>query len=142
MNDRAYLLDTSAIFAFTDNEEGADLVEDLLARAKKEEISLHISKMTAMEIYYVSLQEGDEKEARDRLLLVRSLPVVELPLDDDLVLPAARFKGRWKVSVADAWIAATAAVRDLTLIHKDPEFERLKEGVALLALPYKPKKRR
>jgi len=65
-----------------------------------------------------------------------------LPLDEDLVLPAARFKGRWKVSVADAWIAATAAVRDLTLIHKDPEFERLKEGVALLALPYKPKKRR
>jgi ribonuclease VapC len=142
LNDRAYLLDTSAIFAFTDNEEGADLVEDLLARAKKEEISLHISKMTAMEIYYVSLQEGDEREAHDRLLLVRSLPVVELPLDDDLVLPAARFKGRWKVSVADAWIAATAAVRDLTLIHKDPEFERLKEGVALLALPYKSKKRR
>ena len=93
-------------------------------------------------IYYVSLQEGNEKEAHERLLLVRSLPVVELPLDDDLVLPAARFKGRWKVSVADAWIAATAAVRDLTLIHKDPEFERLKEGVALLALPYKPKKRR
>jgi len=142
LNDKAYLLDTSAIFALTDNEEGADLVEDLLARAKKKEISLHISKMTAMEIYYVSLQEGDEKEARDRLLLVRSLPLVELPLDDDLVLPAARFKGRWKVSVADAWIAATAAVRDLTLIHKDLEFERLKEGVALLALPYKPMKRR
>ncbi len=142
MNHRAYLLDTSAIFAFTDNEEGADLVESLLARAKKKETSLHISKMTAMEIYYVSLQEGDEREAHDRLLLVRSLPVVELPLDEDLVLPAARFKGRWRVSVADAWIAATAAVHSLTLVHKDPEFERLKEGVSLLALPYRPKKRR
>ena len=142
MNDRAYLLDTSAIFAFTDNERGADLVEDLLARAKKKEISLHISKMTAMEIYYVSLQEGDEKEAHGRLLLVRSLPLVELPLDEDLVLPAARFKGRWKMSVADAWIAATALVHNLTLVHKDPEFERLKEGVSLLALPYKSKKSR
>lgn len=141
MNDRAYLLDTSAIFAFTDNEEGADLVENLLARAKKREASLHMSKMTAMEIYYVSLQEGDEKEAHDRLLLVRSLPVIELPLDDDLVLPAARFKGRWKMSVADAWIAATALVHNFTLVHKDPEFDRLKEGVSLLSLPYKPKKR-
>lgn len=141
MNDRAYLLDTSAIFALTDNEEGADLVENLLARAKKKEISLHMSKMTAMEIYYVSLQEGDEREAHDRLLLVRSLALVELPLDEDLVLPAARFKGRWKMSVADAWIAATALVRNLTLVHKDPEFERLKESLSLLSLPYKPKKR-
>jgi ribonuclease VapC len=142
LNDRAYLLDTSAIFAFTDDEGGADFVENLLARAKKKEISLHISKMTAMEIYYVSLQEGDEREAHDRLLLVRSLPLVELPLDEDLVLPAARFKGRWKMSVADAWIAATALVHNLTLVHKDPEFERLKEGVSLLPLPYKSKKRR
>ena len=142
MNDRAYLLDTSAIFAFTDNERGADLVEDLLARAKKKEISLHMSKMTAMEIYYVSLQEGDEREAHDRLLLVRSLPLVELPLDEDVVLPAARFKGRWKMSVADAWIAATALVHNLTLVHKDPEFERLKDGVSLLSLPYKSRQRR
>lgn len=141
MNDRAYLLDTSAIFAFTDNERGADSVEDLLARAKKKEISLHMSKMTAMEIYYVSLQEGDEKEAHDRLLLVRSLPLVELPLDEDLVLPAARFKARWKMSVADAWIAATALAHNLTLVHKDPDFERLKEGVSLLSLPYKSRKR-
>ena len=94
-----------------------------------------------MEIYYVSLQEGDEREAHDRLLLVRALPVTELPLEDALVLPAARFKARYKISVADAWIAATAAVHNLTLIHKDPEFERLKEGVSLLSLPYKPKKR-
>jgi len=142
LNDRAYLLDTSAIFAFTDNERGADLVEDLLARAKKKEISLHMSKMTAMEIYYVSLQEGDEREAHDRLLLVRSLPLVELPLDEDVVLPAARFKGRWKMSVADAWIAATALVHNLTLVHKDPEFERLKDGVSLLSLPYKSRQRR
>ena len=135
MNDRAYLLDTSAIFAFTDNEEGADLVENLLARAKKKETSLHISKMTAMEVYYVSSEESGEEEANRLLLLVRALPVTELPLEDALVLPAARFKARYKISVADAWIAATAAVHDLILVHKDPEFDRLKEGLSLLSLP-------
>mgnify|MGYP001612407712 CR=1 FL=1 len=138
---KAHLLDTSAIFALTDNEDGADVVEEFLDRAKKGQASLHISAMTAMEIYYVSLQEGDEREARDRLLLVRALPVTELPLEDALVLPAARFKARYKISVADAWIAATAAVHNLTLIHKDPEFDRLKEGVSLLALPYRAKRR-
>jgi len=138
---KAHLLDTSAIFALTDNEDGADVVEEFLDRAKKGQTSLHISAMTAMEVYYVSSEESGEEEANRLLLLVRALPVTELPLEDALVLPAARFKARYKISVADAWIAATAAVHNLTLIHKDPEFERLKEGVSLLSLPYKPKKR-
>ncbi len=139
---KGYLLDTSAVFALTDNEEGADLVEELLGRAKKGQIAINFSAMTAMEIYYVSSEERGEEEANRLLILVRALAVAELSLDDALVLPAARFKAHYKISVADAWIAATAAVHDLTLIHKDPEFERLKEGVALLALPYKSKKRR
>jgi len=137
LSDRAYLLDTSAIFAFTDDEEGADLVEKFLGRAKKKDLSLYVSKMTVMEIYYVSLRKGDEKEARERLFLIRSLPLTELPLEDDLILTAGQFKARCRISVADAWIAATAAIRNLTLVHKDPEFERLGDEVSLLALPYK-----
>jgi len=142
LSDRAYLLDTSAIFAFTDNEEGANLVEEFLGRARRRELSLYISKMALMEIYYVSLRKGDEKEARDRLFLVRSLPLTELPLEDDLILPAGQFKARCQISVADAWIAATAAVRELPLVHKDPEFDRLKEAITLVPLPYKTRKGR
>ena len=138
---KAHLLDTSAIFALTDNEDGADVVEEFLDRAKKGQTSLHISAMTAMEVYYVSSEESGEEEANRLLLLVRALPVTELPLEDALVLPAARFKARYKISVADAWIAATALVHNLTLVHKDPEFDRLKEGLSLLSLPYKQKKR-
>ncbi len=134
---RAYLLDTSAILALTDNEEGADTVEEFLEKAKREQLSLHFSAMTAMELYYVSLGERGEQEANRLLLLVRALPVTELPLEDSLIVPAAKLKARYKVSVADAWIAATAEVHNLILIHKDPEFERLKEGLSLLSLPYK-----
>ena len=137
----AYLLDTSAIFAFTDNETGADLVEELLGKAKREQITLHISAMTAMEVYYIAAMERGEEEANQILLLVRALAVTELPLDDDLILPAARLKARYKISVADAWIAATAAVHNLTLVHKDPEFDPI-NGVTLLPLPYKGKKRK
>lgn len=38
---------------------------------------------------------------------------------------AARIKAASGISVADAWIAATAADRGATLVHKDPEFARL-----------------
>jgi predicted nucleic acid-binding protein len=135
--NNAYLLDTSAILALTDNEEGADTVEQFLDKAKSKRVSLHFSAMTAMELYYVCLGERGEEEANRLLLLVRALPVTELPLEDSLILPAAKLKARHKVSVADAWIAAAAAVHNLILIHKDPEFERLRESVSLLSLPYK-----
>jgi predicted nucleic acid-binding protein len=138
---KAYLLDTSAIFALTDNEEGADLVEAILSKARRGEVTVSISAMTAMEVYYVSSGERGEEEANHLLLLVRGLPVTELSLEDALILPAARFKARYRISVADAWIAATAAVHDLTLVHKDPEFDSL-DGVSLSPLPYKAKKRK
>jgi predicted nucleic acid-binding protein len=137
---KGYLLDTSAIFTLTDNEEGADRVEDYLDRGKKGQFPVHISAMSAMELYYVTCSERSEAEANRLLFLARALPVKELALENALVLPAARIKSRHKVSVADAWIAATAMVHDLTVIHKDPEFERLHGTVSLVSLPYKPKK--
>jgi predicted nucleic acid-binding protein len=140
--NRAYLLDTSAIFALTDNEEGADTVEDYLDKAKSAQVSLHYSAMTAMELYYVTLGERGEEAANRLLFLVRALPATELPLDDALILPAAKIKARYKVSVADAWIAAAAQVHNLVLVHKDPEFEALEEGVSLLTLPYKSSRKR
>jgi ribonuclease VapC len=93
-----------------------------------------------MELYYITCSERTEEEANRLLFLARALPVKELALENALVLPAARIKARHKVSVADAWSAATAMVHDLTVIHKDPEFERLQGTVSLVSLPYKPKK--
>lgn len=142
MSRASHLLDTSAILTFTDNEEGAGAVEELLQRAKKGQTLLHISAMTAMELYYVCSGESGEEEASRLLLFVRALPVMELSLESALVLPAARFKARYGISVADAWIAATAALHDLILVHKDPEFERIKEEVSLLSLPYKLRKKK
>jgi predicted nucleic acid-binding protein len=36
-----------------------------------------------------------------------------------------------------SWIAATAKSYGATLVHKDPEFDQLKEEIKLLHLPYK-----
>ena len=133
------LLDTSALFAYTDQEEGAGLVESVLQAAKDGKFAAYISSMTIMELYYISHQEMGEEAARQLVLLVRSLPVQELPLSEDLILPAGDLKARYRISVADAWIAATAKIHDLNLIHKDPEYEPLKEELHLTELPYKRK---
>lgn len=131
------LLDTSALFAYTDNEKGSDLIEGILEAAREEKLVVCLSSMSIMELYYVSYEEMGEEAARQLVVLTRSLPIQELPLAEDLILPAGDFKARYRLSVADAWIAATAKVHNLNLIHKDPEFEPLKDELMLTELPYK-----
>lgn len=135
--NKEYLLDTSAIFAFTDNEPGAEEIESLLKQAKLKKTRLSISLMSIMELYYITCQEKGESDATKLILLVRGLPLNELPLSEDLTIPAAQLKSRFKISVADAWIAATAKAHNFALVHKDPELESLKEEIEMYLLEYK-----
>ena len=80
-----YLLDTSALFAFTDNEEGASAVQKILEDAKNKKLTVYISAMSIMELFYVTRRQIGEDAALQMVLLARSLPVTELPLADDLV---------------------------------------------------------
>ena len=137
----SFLLDTSAVFAFTDDEEGASEVQKLLTEASHDKANIFISAMSVMEAYYIGFQETGETEADRLVLLIRSLPLKVLPLSDDLILIAGSFKGHYQISVADAWIAATAKFHNLVIVHKDPEFEPLKDELDLIELPYKATKK-
>ena len=134
---RHYLLDTSAVLAFVDGEEGADEVEDLLRNAAEGGIEVDVCSASLMELYYVSLQEDGEEEAAGLIGLVRSWPVTWVrPRDKDLLL-GGRLKAFHRLSFADALIAATSKNRGATLIHKDPELESLQGTVPQRPLPYK-----
>ena len=60
-----------------------------------------------------------------------------------MILPAGLrlwfVEARYHISVADAGIGATTKLHRLTLLHKDSEFEPLKEELDLKELPYKRK---
>jgi predicted nucleic acid-binding protein len=48
---------------------------------------------------------------------------------------AAEIKATCRLSIADAWVAASAELSKATLVHKDPEFEPL--PIPQRKLPYK-----
>jgi PIN domain nuclease of toxin-antitoxin system len=50
-----YVLDTSALLAYIENEEGADEVETLFVNALDSTIEIFISTVTCIEIFYISL---------------------------------------------------------------------------------------
>lgn len=121
---RRFVLDTSAILALRSNERGAGRVESLLRAARDARVEVLLSFMTRMEILYrVAGDEGAEAAAT-AIRLLEATGVAWVSCDDAILQEAARIKARGGLSVADAWIAATAAQRDAVLVHKDPEFAR------------------
>ncbi len=136
-----YTLDTSALIAYLADEPGADLVERLLSDAGRQRVVLFASFMTFMEATYRVWQEGGERAGKLAYLRIRSLPLRRIDVGEGLILRAARVKASHSLSVADAWIAATALITDSALVHKDPEFKPLAGLVRLLELPLKAKRR-
>jgi ribonuclease VapC len=134
------VLDTSAVIAFFCNEDGADLVESHLNKAKKGNVSLYISFATIAELFSSAVKKEGKEKAEYYMAIIRSLPVKVVHSDDDLCLSAGALKAKYKMSFADAFIASSALHLDGILVHKDPEFEALKQILRMETLPYKPYK--
>ena len=132
-----YVLDTSAILTLTDQEAGADEVENILNTALAAACQIEVCSISLMELAYMTWREQGEDEAAQLVALVKSWPVAWVYPDEKILLQAAKLKALHRLSLADALIAAVAKLHHATLVHKDPEFETLSEQVVLLTLPYK-----
>jgi predicted nucleic acid-binding protein len=133
LSNSLYLLDTSAVLTFLEDESGADRIETIL---RQEEIVLPYCVL--LETYYITLQEQTEDVADKRYALLKQLPATILwEIDEPTLLTAGRFKAHHRLSLADAIIAAFALRQGAILVHKDPEFESLAGTVEQEFLPYK-----
>ena len=132
-----YVLDSSSFLTLFENEEGTEIVQELLARAKDGGVSIFVCYATFTEVFYITFREQGEEEARKRVDLMSRLAITRVESSEGFGLIAGKLKATHRLSFADAWIAATAILYDSTLVHKDPEFEQLEGEVKVLKLPYK-----
>jgi len=135
--NESYILDSTAFLTLFEDEPGAETVQKLLERAKKGEIFIFASFVSFTEIFYITLREQGEEEAKRRIKLMNALAMTRVESSKELGLIAGQLKAAGKVSFADTWIAATAIFYNAILVHKDPEFEQLKDKIEMLKLPYK-----
>ena len=134
MKSRRYLLDTSAVLALVEDEDGADRVEALLRTQ-----DVIVPFVVLLESHYISRREQGEAEADRRYALLRQLtPHILWEVDEPTLLTAARLKALNPISLADALIAAFAIQNDAILVHKDAEYEVVAGEVELETLPCKP----
>lgn len=113
-----YLLDTMALLAYFNNEEGADFVEGLL----NENDDIYISSITLTEIHYIYSRRIDEKTADERVKQLKyNLDVVKIGSEE--AIKAGRYKID-SIPIADALIAACAYSIDAAVVTADPHYEK------------------
>jgi predicted nucleic acid-binding protein len=136
-NKSVIVLDTSALLAYIEDEQGAEYVDTVLAEAEHDDILVYLSFVTLTEVFYITMQEKDESTAQTRIDLIKSLPCIIEESSESLNLAAAKLKAKNRISLADAYIAALCQERQGVLVHKDPEFEQLPPAIKQHKLPYK-----
>ena len=119
----AFCLDTSAIITLRDDEPGAESVATLLEGPDP----CLACFITRMEVLYRVWKDEGERSGRLAYEQLQSLPIQWVDQTEPLLLEASRIKASHPLSVADAWIAATAILGRATLLHKDPEFKAMTE---------------
>ena len=120
-----YVLDSFAILAYPTEEEGADVVEDLLNKAKNGEVRLYLNYVNLGEVYYITIREKEVNEANEGIALVKRLPIEFVQVDERIALIAGRVKATYSVSYADAFVVATAIMKEATIVTGDPEFKSI-----------------
>ena len=98
-----YLLDACALLAFLNEEfeKGYEKVKDLFDRAVKDEITLCMSLVNLVEVYYRTIQLKGLKTADAAMEPVKSLPIKFISnISDEIYFETARCKALYPMSLA------------------------------------------
>ena len=104
-----YILDACALLAFLNDEENADKIEELLNQSIAGEVSISMSIINLLEVYYSELREKGVEIAQVVLDMVQyySIHIVDT-VSEQAFLEAARMKVTYKMSLGDCIGLATA----------------------------------
>ena len=129
----SYVLDTSALLTFWNDEDGAETVEQIL----RSDTQVYVSFMSCMEGRYRIWKNTGKEESEEFSQYLNLLSLERIDITDQIFEKAIEIKSTNSLSVCDSWIIATAIVTGSVLVHKDPEFEQVKGMVKLKTLHYK-----
>jgi len=121
------VFDTEALLIFYLDEEGAEVVEDLLRRIQNNETEGFLNIVNLTEFYYI-LYRRDAAIAEEKVLNLRAYGMEIVPLIDNAIWrETGKIKGEHAISLADAFAVATAIVKkDKLVVGQDEDFKKVK----------------
>ncbi|MDR1148237.1 MAG: type II toxin-antitoxin system VapC family toxin [Spirochaetaceae bacterium] len=127
-----YLFDACALISLLKREAAFDQVSSLLARAAAGEISIFMSIVNLVEVYYGFIRDAGEQAADRIMSYVAGFPITVIDTVNGTVYrEAARFKAVHSMSLADAFLCACAKDLSAIIVTKDEEIKAAERADAL-----------
>jgi PIN domain nuclease of toxin-antitoxin system len=115
-----YTLDACALLAFLNDEAGADIIEGLLDKSAAGDLSVYMSVINLLEVYYGELRDKGADIANIALNAVRYYTVNVIDnVSERVFREAARLKTVYKISLGDAIGLATATELSAQFVSSD-----------------------
>ena len=126
------LLDSFALLAYLNREDGFEKVRKVLAKAQKSDGMVLMNEINLGETYYVLCKErGSEKAEYFLDTILAGLPILRIGNSFENVIDAARIKAKYPLSFADCFVAASALREKAVIITGDPEFRNIEHMVKI-----------
>jgi len=126
-----YLFDSHALLAFFQNEEGAEIVAEILRRAVKKGLDRLICVINLGEIIYITKRRFGDSKKLELLARVHELGLKVLPIPENLVFKAAEIKAQYPISYADCFALACAMEHSARVVTGDPDFKKIAHLVSI-----------
>ena len=129
---RKKLLDSYALLAYLNKENGFEKVRNVLAEAQKTGLPVLMNEINVGETYYILYRKRGPEQAEYFLdNVLAGLPISLISNSFDAVISAANIKARHTLSFADCFAIATAQRENAVILTGDPEFKNVEDFVEI-----------
>jgi len=125
------LFDSHALLAFFQNEDGAEVVYNILQKSKEKRMDRLICIINLGEIIYMTKKRFGDRKKIEILGRIHQLAFKVLPAPDSLVYRAAEIKADYPISYADCFAVACAQEHNATIVTGDPDFKNVEHLVKI-----------
>jgi len=142
--NNVFVFDACSLIALLSNEDGANVVKDLLQKAIDSEIKIIMHKVNFLEVYYYIYKKYNEQTALKLLKDIKTAPIkIDTEITDDIFIKAGRLKSLYKMSLADSIGLAETIINDgcfVTADHHELEIVQEKETLNIIWIREKKEK--
>jgi predicted nucleic acid-binding protein len=125
------VFDSWAILAYVQAEPAGARVRSLLIEVTEARRSLWMTSINLGEVWYMLARRNSSAYASQQLAELSQIGIERVDIDWPMVLEAADYKSRHKISYADAFAAALAKQRHGELVTGDREFRALESEIKI-----------
>ena len=96
---KSILFDSHAILKFSQDEKGADLVEQFFHKSQKGRFKAYMSEINLGEVYYQTIRKIGLESAREYLERLDQLPFETVSPSTEIIMRASEIKAQYNIGL-------------------------------------------